>query len=58
VLPPIQYCPPLSALTICALYKQRWQVALFFTLLGKLQDGPEIGQHPIQQTLFPTLGRY
>jgi hypothetical protein len=26
------------------------------TLLGKLQDGPEIGQHPIQQNLFPTLG--
>ena len=111
----------LSALTICALYKQRWQVELFFkwikqhlrikaffgttenavktqiwtaiatyvliaivkkrleldhslyeilrvldlnmfettpisTLLGKLQDGPEIGQHPIQQNLFPTLG--
>ena len=112
----------LSALTICALYKQRWQVELFFkwikqhlrikaffgttenavktqiwtaiatyvliaivkkrlrldhslyeilrvldlnmfettpisALLGKLQDGPEIGQDPIQQTLFPTLGR-
>ena len=111
----------LSALTICALYKQRWQVELFFkwikqhlrikaffgttenavktqiwtaiatyvliaivkkrlrldhslyeilrvldlnmfettpisALLGKLQDGPEIGQDPIQQTLFPTLG--
>jgi hypothetical protein len=26
------------------------------TLLGKLQDGPEIGQHSIQQILFPTLG--
>jgi hypothetical protein len=111
----------LSALTICALYKQRWQVELFFkwikqhlrikaffgttenavktqiwiaiatyvliaivkkrlrldhslyeilrvldlnmfettpisALLGKLQDGPEIGQDLIQQTLFPTLG--
>lgn len=27
------------------------------TLLGKLQDGPEIGQHPVQQNLFSTLGR-
>ena len=25
-------------------------------LLGKLQVGPEIGQDPVQQTLFPTLG--
>ena len=111
----------LPALTICALYKQRWQVELFFKWikqnlrikaffgttenavktqiwtaiatyvliaivkkrlnldhslyeilrvldlnmfettpisapLGKLQHGPETGQNPIQQTLFPTLG--
>jgi transposase len=111
----------LSALTICALYKQRWQVELFFkwikqhlrikaffgttenavktqiwtaiatyvliaivkkrlnldhslyeilrvldlnmfettpisALLGKLQNGPETDQDPIQQNLFPTLG--
>jgi len=111
----------LSALTICALYKQRWQVELFFkwikqhlrikaffgttenavktqiwtaiatyvliaivkkrlnldhslyeilrvldlnmfettpisALLGKLQNGPETDQDPIQQNLFSTLG--
>lgn len=111
----------LPALTICVLYKQRWQVELFFkwikqhlrikaffgttenavktqiwiaiatyvliaivkkrlkldhslyeilrvldlnmfettpisTLLGQIQDAPELGQIPLQQTLFPTLG--
>jgi hypothetical protein len=25
-------------------------------MMGKLQDEPEIGQNPIQQTLLPTLG--